>query len=201
LRTKWIEQRVSNDVTEFLRGRVEAYLKDSGVPYDVAAAVIAVAWEEPGIALARARALAAMRGDRAFERLITGVKRVGNILPKERRRLATPWDSVARAFGDANAAGFDPARFLDPAEQQLFDAVRHSVRELPALEEKPPFRPVLEALSRLADPIDTYFDKVLVNADDQVVRENRISFLGEVFGLFGRYADFQAIVEQGRSSD
>jgi glycyl-tRNA synthetase beta chain len=53
-------------------------------------------------------------------------------------------------------------------------------------------------LALLADPIDAYFDAVLVNAEDRAVRENRISFLGEVFGLFGRYADFQAIVEQGR---
>lgn len=206
LRTKWIDQRAREDVMEFLRGRVDAYLKDNGVPYDVAAAVIAVAWAEPAVALARARALAAMRGDRVFERLITGVKRVGNILPKDRRRLATPWDSVARAFalgvsGEAPGPAFDPSRFAEKAEKNLYEAVRNSVGELPGLEEKPPFRPVLEALSRLADPIDAYFDAVLVNADDPAVRENRISFLGEVFGLFGRYADFQAIVEQGRPTD
>lgn len=198
LRARWIDRGVRADATEFVRGRVEAYLKDNDVPYDVAAAVIAVAWVEPGVALARARALAAMRGDRVFERLITGVKRVGNILPKERRRLATPWDAVTRAFeGATGARAFDATRFVDPAEHRLLDAVRRSVGEIPKLEEKSPFRGVLEALSRLADPIDAYFDAVLVNADDAGVRENRISFLGEVFGLFGRYADFQAIVEQG----
>ncbi len=197
LRARWIDRGVREDATEFVRGRVEAYLKDGGVPYDVAAAVIAVAWVEPGVALGRAHALAAMRGDRSFERLITGVKRVGNILPKERRRLATPWDTLARGFDEAPRA-FDPARFLDPAEHRLLDAVRQSVGEIPKLEGKTTFAAVLEALSRLADPIDAYFDAVLVNADDPVVRENRISFLGEVFGLFGRYADFQAIVEQGK---
>jgi glycyl-tRNA synthetase beta chain len=199
LRARWIDRGVRADVTEFVRGRVEAYLKESEVPYDVAAAVIAVAWVEPGVALARARALAAMRGDRVFERLVTGVKRVGNILPKERRRLAAPWDAVARAFEEAPAArAFDAGRFVDPAEHRLLEAVRRSVGEIPKLEEKSPFRAVLEALSGLADPIDAYFDAVLVNADDAAVRENRISFLGEVFGLFGRYADFQAIVEQGK---
>ncbi len=194
---RWSEG-VRGDVIEFLRGRVENFLKESGVPYDIAAAVIAVAWDEPGVALARARALAAMRGDRAFERLITGVKRVGNILPKDRRRLALPWESVAVAFAEAPAATFDPARFSDPAEQHLLDAVRRSVRDIPRLEAQSPFREVLESLSSLADPIDAYFDAVLVNADDRTVRDNRIGFLGEVFGLFGRYADFQAIVEQGK---
>lgn len=200
LHTKWTEQRACNDVMEFLRGRVEAYLKESGIPYDVADAVIAVAWAEPGVALARARALAAMRGDRAFERLITGVKRVGNILPKERRRLAAPWESVAQAFAPVATGSFDPARFADPAEGRLLDAVRRSVAEIHPLEKKSSFDAVLVALSRLADPIDSYFDAVLVNADDPAVRENRISFLGEVFGLFGRYADFQSIVEQGRTA-
>lgn len=198
LHTRWVERRACNDVMEFLRGRVEAYLKDAGVPYDIAAAVISVTWEEPGVALSRARALAAMRGDRAFERLITGVKRVGNILPKDRRRLSTAWANIARVFGDPTGVGFDPALFQDPAEHRLLDAVRLSVREIPKLEENSSSGGVLGALSKLADPIDAYFEAVLVNAEDPGVRENRISFLAEVFGLFGRYADFQAIVEQGR---
>lgn len=199
LRARWIDGRAREDVMDFLRGRVEAYLKDGGIPYDVAAAVISVAWPEPGVALARARAIASLRGESGFERLVTGVKRVGNILPKDRRRLATPWESLARVFAAENAdAPFRPERFEAPAEHALLDAVRRSVRDLPKLEEKSSFEGVLGALSHLAGPIDAYFDAVLVNADDPDVRENRISFLAEVFALFGRYADFQALVEQGR---
>jgi glycyl-tRNA synthetase beta chain len=108
---------------------------------------------------------------------------------------------VTRAFAETSTSNaFDAARFQDPAERGLLDAVRRSVREIPALEEKSSFDAVLGALSQLADPIDAYFDAVLVNTEDREVRDNRISFLGEVFGLFGRYADFQAIVEQGRPS-
>jgi glycyl-tRNA synthetase beta chain len=199
LRARWIDRRSRDDVMEFLRGRVEAYLKDGGVPYDVAAAVIAVTWQEPGVALARARAIANARRDRVFERLVTGVKRVGNILPKERRRLAAPWEGLASVFAVENVrAPFDPGRFESPAEHALLDAVRRIVREIPPLEEKSSFEAVLAALARLADPIDAYFDAVLVNADDPAVRENRISFLAGIFALFGRYADFQALVEQGR---
>lgn len=201
LRARWLDQRVREDAMEFVEGRVGAFLKESGVAYDVADAVLAVAWPEPGVALARAHALARLRGDRAFERLITGVKRVANILPKERRRLASTWESVAGSLGDPpSRPSFDPARFQDPAEHGLWDAVKGSVREIPKLEDKSSFGAVLGALSRLADPIDTYFDAVLVNAEDRAVRENRISFLAEIFALFGRYADFQAIVEQGRSA-
>jgi glycyl-tRNA synthetase beta chain len=196
---RWNNGRARDEVTDFLRGRVEGYLKESGVPYDVAEAVLSVVWAEPGAALTRARALASMRGDRAFERLITGVKRVGNILPRERRRLGSSWESVVGAFGDAPTS-FDPSRFQDPAETGLLDAVRRGVGELSKLEEKGAFGPVLGVLSRLAEPIDTYFDAVLVNTDERAVRDNRISFLDEVFALFGRYADFQAIVEPGRAA-
>jgi hypothetical protein len=137
LRARWIDGRAREDVMDFLRGRVEAYLKDGGIPYDVAAAVISVAWQEPGVALARARAIASLRGESAFERLVTGVKRVGNILPKERRRLATPWESLARVFAAENAdAPFSRDRFEAPAEHALCDAVRRSVRDIPKLEEK-----------------------------------------------------------------
>jgi glycyl-tRNA synthetase beta chain len=106
---------------------------------------------------------------------------------------------VARAFvATGSGAPFDPSRFEDPAENALLDAVRRSIRDIPKLEEESSSEGVLSVLSTLAEPIDAYFDAVLVNAEDPGVRENRISFLAEVFGLFGRYADFQAIVEQAR---
>jgi len=56
---------------------------------------------------------------------------------------------------------------------------------------------VLGRLSTLADPIDDYFDRVLVNCEDQALRDNRMHFLSVVYAVFGRYADFSKIVEEG----
>jgi glycyl-tRNA synthetase beta chain len=195
LGARWREKRAGAELSEFLRDRVEAYLADEDVPYDVAAAVLAVAWDRPGMALSRARDLARLRADAAFDRLVTGVKRVGNILPKERRRTGVPWSDVCSALSDGDA--FDPARFEDPAEHALLDALRRTIRELGGGDDERPFECVLGSLAGLAAPIDDYFDHVLVNSDDPAVRDNRLAFLSAVYSLFGRFADFQRLVERG----
>src|SRR5690242_12136778 len=100
-----------------MRARVEASLKDAGIPYDVADAVLSVAWQRPNVAMARARDLVRLRGDARFERLVTGVKRVGNILPKERRRTGTEWSEVKMLLTEPTT--FSASRFEDPAEHAL----------------------------------------------------------------------------------
>jgi glycyl-tRNA synthetase beta chain len=178
-----------------MRGRVEAFLKDQQIAYDVVDAVVPVSWVEPGVAAVRAREIAALRGDAAFERLITGVKRVGNILAKDRRRLGSSWGDVRAGLG-GEGAGFSADRFQDPAEGRLLDALRQSLDRIEELEARASFAEILRVLAGLADPIDGYFDRVLVNSEDGGVRENRHAFLAAVFALFGCYADFQRIVDE-----
>lgn len=194
---RWKGKRAGAELIEFTRGRVEAFLKDNGVPYDVAAAVLPVSWAEPGVALVRARAISGLRGDRTFERLVTGVKRVANILPRDRRRVGGTWTEVRNTFGPGAGGTFDPARFEDEAETALLAAVKDGLGRIETLEGKGDTAGILKSLSRLADPIDRYFDRVLVNAPDPAVRETRLAFLAAIYCLFGRYADFQAIVEEG----
>lgn len=198
LDARWREKRAGEELAEFVRGRVEAYLKDEGIPYDVADAVLAVVWDRPGVAAARARDLVRLRGDAAFERLITGVKRVGNILPRERRRTGAEWDDIRSSLIDGTAFAAD--RFEDPAEHALLEALRRVWRDLGSERDARPFAGVLANLSELAAPIDAYFDHVLVNSSDPAVRDNRLSFLAATYSLFGRFADFQRLVESGAAS-
>ena len=191
---------VGPDVVEFVRGRVDAFLRDQGVSYDVAAAVLAAAWAEPALALARARAIGRLRGDRRFERLITGVRRVGNILAGKSRRVGPTLEQVRAGFGDGGERAFDPSLFEDPAEGELLNHLVAAVERIAELEGRQQVDAILGVLSGLADPIDTYFDKVLVNSDDVRVRANRHAFLAATYALFGRYADFLAIVEETRPS-
>jgi glycyl-tRNA synthetase beta chain len=196
LHERWSRKRIGAEVVEFMRGRVEAHLKDAGIPYDVADAVLAVTWSQPGVAMARARDLVRLRGDAVFERLITGVKRVGNILPKERRRTGVEWGEIRRSLGEPS--GFTPERFEDPAEHALLEALQKTVHDLDARHGTESFPHVLSSLSRLAGPIDSYFDRVLVNSPDAAVRDNRLAFLAAAYQLFGRFADFQRLVETER---
>ena len=190
---RWTTKRTGVEVADFMRARVEAYLKDAGIPYDVADAVLAVAWDRPRVAMARAQDLVRLRGDARFERLITGVKRVGNILPKDRRRTGAEWSEVKTLLTEPST--FTATRFEDPAEHALLKALQTMVQELDAGREGKPFAQVLTSLSGLATPIDAYFDKVLVNSEDAAIRDNRLAFLAATYSLFGRFADFQKLVE------
>ncbi len=198
LRARWQEQRIGAEVAEFLRARVEAFLRENAVPFDVAAAVMSAGWAQPAVALYRARAIAALRGDPRFERLVTGVRRVGNILAKEERRLGVSLEDIrAGLAGTGELGSFSEERFQDPVEADVLARTRSTLDEVGEAEARADAGAVLRALSRLADPIDAYFERVLVNCNDPAVRANRHGLLAAVYTLFGRYADFLAIVEQG----
>jgi len=194
----WKEKRVGADVIDFVKSRVEAFLKENLVAPDVAEAVLPVSWVEPGVALARAREISRLRGDTRFERLVVGVRRVGNILAKDRRRVGASLEEVALGLTgrDGKPAPYSAEHFQDGAENALSDAVQAALKQITQQEAKQDFTAILASLSGLADPIDRYFEKVLVNSDDPVVKENRHAFLAGVYRLFGHYADFLTLQEQ-----
>lgn len=196
-------EKSAETLRQFFINRCEFFLKERGVAYDVVAAVSRVAWMRPGVALERALGIAHLRGDDTFERLITGVKRVGNILGKERRTFGAGWDQLRSAFGPDRALTpalrYDPAFFAEKPEHELYEAVKRAAEALVEHDSRRDFPGVLGVLSSLADPIDSYFDRVLVNCEDPALRENRHNFLAGVFALFARYADFLCIVEDGTS--
>lgn len=191
----------TEQLNEFFMIRCEAFLKDRGFAYDVVAAVSSVSWMRPGIALERALEIARLRGDESFERLITGVKRVGNILSREKRRFGSEWDRLQVAFGPSGTLAknitYDRALFTDRAEHQLYEAVAGALAAMIELETNHEFSRILRVLSGMADPIDAYFDQVLVNCENTEIRENRHNFLASVYAVFSRYADFLRIVEEG----
>jgi glycyl-tRNA synthetase beta chain len=188
-------------VGEFFKTRVATYLKENGVAYDVVGAVSAVSWATPGLALERARAFQDSRGDVAFELLITGAKRVGNILDPKMKWFGAGWDVLEEAFMGSGSlgkgVGFNRAAFEDEAETRLADAIHKTIPLLAEFEEASDGRGILHALSELGPVIDDYFDRVLVNCPDSALRANRHHFLAAVFALFSKYADFSHIVEEG----
>jgi glycyl-tRNA synthetase beta chain len=193
----------TREVADFFETRCESFLKERGIVYDVVDAVARVSWARPGTALARSKEIARLRGDRLFERLITGVKRVGNIISQDNRLFGADWSTIQSAFGAATQETVPPESlrysaglFEEAAETQLLEAVRSAVPEIVKLDQQGNFNGVLAKLSSLADPIDFYFDKVLVNCENPETRENRHRFLAAVFSVFSKYADFSYIVEK-----
>ncbi len=165
----------------FLAERLEALLADKGIPYDISDAVMETTWHHPARALAAARALLALRPRPDFEKLVIGQKRVANILK-----------------GLDVAGAPDPALFAEPAERGLLDSARQSEPGIAAAMKKFDFGPALEQLLTLRPAIDRFFDDVLVMAEDEQLKTNRLRLLLLVRSLFRQVADLSRVVIEGQ---
>ena len=116
-----------------------------------------------------------------FDPLIVGFKRAHRLTEKEQ------WD---RKPVEANL-------FQEAAESALHQMVQSSHRDYAAAMAGGDYGQALDVLVRMKGPIDDFFNAVMVNADDQAVRGNRLSLLKEVDDLFTSFADFSQIVVQG----
>ncbi|MET0515924.1 MAG: DALR anticodon-binding domain-containing protein, partial [Nitrospiraceae bacterium] len=131
--------------------------------------------------LDRMTALEAVMTKPDFEPLIVGFKRAHRLSEKEQ------WDRQP----------VDPSLFQHQAETTLQAQLNAGRERFPILMEQHEYAKALEALVQLKEPIDEFFNGVMVNADDPAVRSNRLSLLKEVDELFMSFADFSQIVVQG----
>jgi glycyl-tRNA synthetase beta chain len=167
---------VKDDVLEFFRGRFANLLIAQGRPYDVVDAVLAADATDLVRAAAKVRAMEAFKADADFEPLAVGFKRVVNIVK------------------DFKDGAVDPALFQSDAEGALHAASTQSRRTVDALIAAADYPAALTELARLRHPVDAFFTDVLVMAEDERVRFNRLSLLAEIAALFHGLADFSRIV-------
>ncbi len=173
--------KLSADVLTFFDDRLENLLAEEGISYDSVDAALAVT-RRPKEVEERARAIDAFRGSPDFERLAIGYKRVANILK-----------------GVEKTGPVDPKKFADPPEGALHEALVRASADIAKPLADRRYRDVMESLLGLRGVIDTFFDKVLVMAEDAKLRENRLALLGEVRDLFLRFADLSRIVIEGEA--
>ncbi len=165
---------VRSDVLEFFRGRLVNLLGNQS-PADVVEAAVSVGFDDLADLAARSRALTAFRLRDDYQALTVAFKRVCNIVK----------DGVDLAV--------DPALFRDEAEHTLYKAFQEATMKA---ETETARRAYLEALGEIAAikwAIDGFFDAVMVMADDQAVRTNRLALLTSINRLFGRIADFSRL--------
>ncbi len=173
--------QVARAVKEFFVTRLRYQLQDE-LPTDVVNAVLAVDVTELPSVYGRAHALAELSDDASdFRPLALGFKRVVNILEKQAESV------------DLDALSVDAARFDDPAEEQLFDAAQKAQSEISSALESRQWSQSCRALIQLKDPVDNFFDSVMVMADDEATRHNRLALLAELQTLFFEVADISKI--------
>jgi glycyl-tRNA synthetase beta chain len=129
----------------------------------------------------RVQALGSFLDTEDGRNLLAGTKRAANILAAEEKKKTTVAERV------------EPALFREGAEKALFAAVNQAVREAGEAIQNQDFSAAMLALSALREPVDSFFERVLVNDEDQAVRANRLALLARVRAATDQVADFSKI--------
>jgi len=169
------------DLLSFFHDRLKVYLRDQGARHDLIDAVITPEADDLLSVVRRVEALGALLDTGDGKNLLAGTKRAANILAAEEKK------------GTAIAAAVDPALLKEAAEKALFAAVDKAEREAGGAIGQEDFSAAMRALGGLREPVDSFFEKVLVNDGDAAVRANRLALLVRIRAATGQVADFSRI--------
>ena len=171
--------QAAHELRDFFLDRLRYYLREvRRFHYDEVNAVLAGSADDVPDAVARCQALARVRPTENFEPLSAAFKRIRNILTK--------------AGGADQFAGEPDASLLEAgAEVELYTEAHRIVDQT---KDSTDYEAVLRRTAGLRPRVDTYFDQVLVMANDERVRQNRLRMLAWLLRAFTRVADFSEIV-------
>ena len=169
-------QAIKSEIIDFFVVRTKVILKDEGLSPDAIDAVLACGVFEPAEIALRIRAL-----------------------EKVRRDMPETMDDLATAFARANnlrdpqvGIALDDTR-LSSSEKDLRDAVIASESALGEALDKGDYAAALQALASLREPIDRFFEEVLIMDEDSVLRNNRLALLNRFVAVFANVADFSML--------
>ena len=175
-------KEVSEQVLNFLKGRVRYIFQEKGIPYDVLNAVLAVEIHGVYDAYQRAQSLSGIRTDEDFEALAIAYKRTKNILSKQSIELSA----------------VSQKSLIDPEERALFRAYSDIKPKVDNNLETGDYVAALKQIAGLRKTVDQFFDKVLVMTEEEKLRKNRLRLLHDISQLFLRIADISEIVEENQ---
>ncbi len=161
---------LDGDVKEFVEERLEGLL---AVPVELVRAARASALQDLGGIAALAEALDGLEADR-LEQIVTVYKRS---------------DRIAR---DAEPGDVEPALFQEDAERDVFDTLERAREPIGTVAQRD-FETAFSAAAALAQPLERFFEDVLVMADDEAVRRNRLRLLLDVRDTLGRLGDLSQL--------
>jgi len=168
-------KEIKKDVFEFFKARLQNLLISKGLSSDAVEAALAVGFDDLVDLQERAKALHSLKDEPDFEPLAVAFKRVVNI-------------SQSHIPGKIN-----PRLFESPVEHGLFKAFRKAGEKAEDMIARKDYPPALRELSGLRKPVDEFFDGVLVMAEDERIKKNRLSLLGNIARLFFKIGDFSKI--------
>ena len=175
---KLTNEAVITDVIDFMLGRFQAYYQEQNIKVEM---IRAVEIKRPTSALDFERRLKAVVNFAELEAavaLAAANKRVNNILSKN---------------GQSSFSSIDNALLTDDAEKVLVAEIDKLDADVTAAFAEGDYAAGLNQLAALREPIDNFFENVMVMADDEAVKNNRLAVLGKLQGLFMFTADISVL--------
>jgi glycyl-tRNA synthetase beta chain len=174
---------VSVELLGFFADRLKVHLKDAGVRHDLISAVFTTGGEDDLVRLlARVEALRVFLATEDGANLLTALRRASNIVRIEEKR-------------DGRSYAGDPERerLRAKEEQELFSRLMMVGEDIAGALGREDFGAAMAALATLRQPVDAFFDRVTVNANDPELRENRLHLLNQIRTALGAVADFSLV--------
>jgi glycyl-tRNA synthetase beta chain len=175
--------QVEKQVLEFLLDRARFVLKERGdLAYDEVNAALAAGADDLVDAIRRMEAVRAIRKTKNFEPLAVSFKRIRKILEKAGPQASWKLSAVRSDL------------FTEEAESELHARSASVRKEVEQQKRAGRYREALQEIAKLRPVVDRFFDDVMVMADDEQVRRNRLTLLSGLLSEFSTIADFSEIV-------
>jgi len=167
---------------DFMADRLKGQLRDQGARHDLVDSIFALRGDDLALVARRVEALGEFLKTDDGAVLLAGVKRATNIIRNEEKKDKKSWAGAA-----------EPALLREPQEKVLYEAIQKVKKDTVAAINVENFAGAMRALAELRAPVDAFFDKVTVNADDAKLRANRLALLSEIRAATLNVADFSRI--------
>jgi glycyl-tRNA synthetase beta chain len=172
---------------EFFRERLEFYLREAlGFKYDVVNAVLAADPDDVVDAVARAKAVTGVLHLPEFQSIAAAAKRMRNILKQAEEKKF----NIAEKFEYLPEAASE--------EKALAAYLEGNAPRIEAFRQKKEYEEALLLLSTAREPVDAFFDRIMVMVEDERIRANRLALLQTLLKEFSTIADFSEIVTEGK---
>ena len=182
---KAVTPQVETQILEFILDRARFVFRErEKFEYDEVNAVFRASAEDLVDARKRLEALRIIRRSKNFEPLSVSFKRIRKILEKSGMR-------------SEDVHSLNPDAFEADAERSLFSAMRSTAPRVEAEKRAGRYKDALEVIAGLRPAIDQFFDKVMVMAENEDVRKNRLALLSELLRAFSTIADFAEMAGEG----
>jgi glycyl-tRNA synthetase beta chain len=176
-------QNPSNDLLSFFADRLKVHLKEQGVRHDCVDAVFSLGGEDDLVRLlSRVTALSDFLATDDGNNLLIAYRRAVNILKIEEKKDSRLYDTVT-----------DVGLFLSDEEKILFIGLEADANLISDAVVAENFGVAMQSLAKLRGPVDAFFNKVTVNDDNKIIRENRLKLLSLIRSALDSVADFSKV--------